>query len=122
MRPLQRPAQRWLLGASLVAAIGSVLPWVDTAFGTFSGLRGAGLWTFYASWLGVAGALMRRRGLALAHAVPVGLALTGLPVWQLAHLLRMGLGGGWVPGVGLVLVGASGLTVLWSAYRLRTGP
>lgn len=103
--------------------VGALLPWVRTRVGDFSGLAGPGVWTFYAASLGLAGALVRARGLALAQAVVFAVVALGLPAWQAARLLDRGLplgGDGWLPGVGLVLTVCAGLLALRAAVVMRT--
>lgn len=118
-RPLGLPGQRTLLMAVGLVGLGSFLPWIQLAVGvSVSGMQGAGLWTFYAAVLGLAGALVRRRGAAAAQAAILGVAAVGLPAWQVARLLT--LGGGWAPGVGLVLVAGGGIVALRAGWRLAT--
>ena len=69
---------------------GSFLPWIDTAVGSVSGARGAGLWTFYAAMLGLAAALIPMRRVAAVQAmIFAGVALL-VPAWQVVHLLTPG--------------------------------
>lgn len=97
---------------------GSFMPWVDTAAGSVSGARGAGLWTFYAATLGLAGALVSSRLLATLQAGLLALAATGLPVWQVVHLLNLVGRDGWVPGPGLVLTFGGGVLAAKACYSL----
>jgi hypothetical protein len=99
-------------------AVASFLPWVDTAFGSFSGMAGAGLYTFYAAVLGIAGGLMPWRRLALGHAVLVTATAVLLPAWQISSLVGRGLGGGWVPGTGILLALASGSLAARATWHL----
>lgn len=117
--PYLGSGQRQLLVASVMIMLGSGLPWVYTAFGTLIGLRGAGLWTFYAGALALAGTVLRHRRLVRAHALLVGVVALGLPLWQLARMVALGLGGGWAPGVGLALVAGGGALALRAAGNLR---
>ncbi len=117
--PYLGPGQRQLLVAAVMIMLGSALPWVYTAFGTFIGLRGAGLWTFYAGALALAGTVLRHRRLVRTHALLVGVVALALPMWQLARMIVLGLGGGWAPGVGLALVAGGGVLALRAAGNLR---
>lgn len=103
-----------------MVAVGSFLPWLDTALGQVNGARGAGLWTFYAAMLGLAGALVPIRLLALAQGAVLALAALALPVWQVVHI--MGLVGteGWRPGPGLVVVFAGGVLAAVAVRRMST--
>lgn len=124
------PAKRRLAGAVAMVLLGSFLPWVDTAVGSVSGARGAGLWTFYAAMLGLAGALMPWRRVAGGHATVFAAVAIVVPVWQVVHLLSLVGTGGWTPGPGLVLVlgggvlGATAAAQLFrpSATSMSTGP
>lgn len=117
--------QRPLAAAAAVALVAAFMPWVSTRVGSFSGLAGPGIWTFYAASLGVGGALVgSRRGAALLAAVFAAAAI-GLPAWQAARLLERGLGlggDGWVPGMGMVLTVAAGVVALRAALALSRSP
>jgi hypothetical protein len=112
------PARKALGGAVLMVMLGSFLPWVDTAAGSVSGARGAGLWTFYAAMLGLAGALVPARRVAAVQAGLLGLVAVALPLWQVVHLLRLVGTEGWMPGPGLVLVLGGGVLAGTAAWRL----
>jgi hypothetical protein len=114
----RHPGQNALLLASLTLAVASFLPWVDTAFGSFSGMAGAGVYTFYAAVWGIAGSLVPWRRVALAHAVIVTAAALLLPAWQVASLVGRGLGGGWFVGTGLMLAVASGSLAARAVWQL----
>ncbi|MCL8027453.1 hypothetical protein [Nocardioides bruguierae] len=120
-RPVRRgahPGRRLLMGASLLVMFGSFLPWIDTPVGLVTGMQGAGLWTFYAAALGIAGVLVPFRSLAIAQAAALGVAAVGLGTWQLLHLyLLVGLGG-WTPGPGIVMVIGGGVAALGAAWKL----
>jgi hypothetical protein len=124
------PAKRRLAGAVAMVAFGSFLPWIDTAVGSVSGARGAGLWTFYAAMLGLAGALVPMRRVAAVQAAVFAVVAVAVPVWQVVHLLTLVGMNGWVPGPGLVLVlgggvlGASAAAQLFRppATTMSTGP
>lgn len=116
--PYAGPDQLPLLLASLAVAVGSFLPWVMVGGLSMSGGHGPGLWTFYAASLGLAGALIRHRRLAVASATAAGSVAVGIAVWQVLHLVgRIGFQG-WHPGVGLVIVLLGGIIALRSAWRL----
>ena len=116
--PRTGPGQRTLLWGSLLVGVGSFLPWVDTVFGSVTGVRGAGLWTFYAAFLGLAGALVPLRRLAAVQAAVLAVAALGLPAWQVVHLLSLVGVQGWRPGTGLVLVVAGGVLAARAALAL----
>ncbi|CAN5297373.1 hypothetical protein BH23ACT9_BH23ACT9_03930 [soil metagenome] len=107
-----------LLLASATLAVASFLPWVDTAFGSFSGMAGAGVYTFYAAVWGVAGGLVPWRRVALAHAVAVTAVAIALPAWQISSLMGRGLDGGWAPGTGIMLALASGSLAARAVWQL----
>jgi hypothetical protein len=107
-----------LLGASLMILVGAFLPWISTGAGNVIGVRGAGLWTMYAAFLGLGGAFIRHRRVASAHAGILAVVATVLPVWQLLHMLsRVGFAG-WMPGAGLVLTLGGGVLAGFSAVAL----
>ena len=117
------PGRRWLLAGAVVAAVGSFLPWLELAFGaSFNGLQGAGLWTFYLSWLGLAGAMVPVRGAAIVQGLLAGGAAVGLPLLQVVEVTRLGLPG-WQPGIGLLLTVCGGVLMLRGTVSLlrRTG-
>lgn len=117
-RVVRKPqGQRRLAGAATLVIIGSFLPWVSTAVGNFSGARGAGLWTFYAAMLGLAGAIIPLRKVAIAQGALMAAAAIVLPLWQVWHLLRLTGVTGWLPGPGLVVVFGGGVLAA-SAVRL----
>lgn len=116
------PAKRRLAGAVAMVLLGSFLPWVDTAVGSVSGARGAGLWTFYAAMLGLAGALVPLRRVAAVQASILAATAILVPVWQLVHLLGLVGTGGWVPGPGLVLVLGGGVLAATAAVQLFRPP
>lgn len=110
--------------------LGSFLPWIDTAVGSVSGARGAGLWTFYAAMLGLAAVLIPLRRVAAVHATVFAATAVVVPAWQVLHLLTLVGLNGWVPGPGLVLVlgggvlGATAAAQLFgpAATTMSTGP
>lgn len=103
-----------------MVAFGSFLPWIDTALGSISGARGAGLWTFYAAMLGLAAVLVpprMRRAAAVQAAIFAAVAMA-LPAWQVIHLLTLAGASGWLPGPGLVLVFGGGVLAATAALSL----
>lgn len=118
--PYAGPAQGRLLLASLAIGVGSFLPWVDTAFGNFTGMAGPGVWTLYAAILGIAGALVRRGRLAAVHAAATGFVAVVLPAWQGLRLLDTCGGGACAPSTGLVLVLIGGGVALAQVRALWT--
>lgn len=120
-RRRMEPARKALAGAVLMVVLGSFLPWVDTAAGSVSGARGAGLWTFYAAMMGLAGVLVPSRRAAVMQGGVLALVAIALPVWQVVHLLRLVGTAGWMPGPGLVLALGGGILAGSAAWRmLRT--
>lgn len=118
------PGQGTMLWSSLMIAVGSFMPWVATGFGNISGATGmgAGYWTFIAAMLGVSGALMPWRRVAMVHAAIVAVVAVALPIWQLLHLYTLVGLSGWMPGIGLVLVLFGGLFIgraAWTLYNLE---
>lgn len=114
------PGRRQLLGAVALIAFGSMIPWLMTGLGSISGLRGGGLWTFYAAMLGLAGALVPHRTLALVQGSIMALVALVLPVWQVVHVLTLVGTGGWWPGPGLVLVFTGGVVAALGVRRMAT--
>lgn len=107
--------------AALLIVVGSLTPWVDTAFGDLRGLAGGGLWTLYATAFGIAAAIIRRPRLAAGHALAMAVPAVILPLWQVARLLPLGgFGTGWVPGFGMIAVLGGGVIALRAAHRLWT--
>ena len=114
------PGRRQLLGAVAMVAIGSFMPWLDTAVGTVSGARGPGLWTFYAAMLGLAGALVPVRTLAIVQGSVLAVVAVALPVWQLVHVVSLVGTAGWMPGPGVVLVLGGGVLAGVAVNRMRS--
>jgi hypothetical protein len=107
-----------LLIAALVTMVASFLPWLDTGlFGAASGVAlsgGAladGMLTFYAGALAFPGVIWRSPRVVAAHLLVLGAAAIGVPGWRLALALQHlpGFGQAWLPGVGMLLVIASGV-------------
>ena len=123
----REPGSRRLLGAALLVLFGAFLPWVSTAAGNVSGVRGAGLWTMYAAALGIAGAIIRSPRWAAVHAAVLAAVAVVLPLWQVLHLAGLVGFAGWLPGPGLVLTlgggvlaGAAAVSLLRSSRAGRT--
>jgi hypothetical protein len=112
------PARKRLGLAVVLVILGSFLPWVYTALGSLSGVRGAGLWTFYVSMLGLGAMLLpfRRFG-AIQAAIMAGVAVA-LPVWQVVHVVSLVGFNGWMPGPGLVMVFGGGVLAGVAAWQL----
>ncbi len=111
--------QKRLLFAALATIAGSILPWLDTAFGTFYGLQTFGLWSFYVGFFGLGGAFMPWRKVAIGHGVVLSLGAVGAPAYQLVHMLRFGgFGRAWLPGWGLVIVAAAGVAAVYATKRM----
>lgn len=121
-RPVPVPGRRQLLGAVALVAFGSMIPWLMTGLGSISGLRGAGLWTFYAAMLGLAGALVPHRTLRIVQGSVMAVVALVMPVWQVVHVLNLVGTGGWWPGPGLVLVFAGGVVAALAVRRMATTP
>jgi hypothetical protein len=123
-RPARRrpvPGRRQLLGAVALVAVGSFMPWVDTAVGNISGYQWSGLWTFYAAMVGLAGALVPIRWLSVAQAGIFAAAAIVLPVIQVGQLMSLVGMAGWRPGPGLVLVVGGGVLAAFATRRMVTG-
>lgn len=103
-----------------MVTIGSFMPWLDTAVGTVSGARGAGLWTFYAAMLGLAGALVPLRSMAIVQGAVLAVVAVAIPVWQLVHVVSLVGTAGWMPGPGLVLVLGGGVVAGFAVNKMRT--
>ena len=116
------PAKKRLAGAVAMVLFGSFLPWIDTAVGSVSGARGAGLWTFYAAMLGLAGALIPIRRVAAVQAAIFAAVALLVPAWQVVHLLNLVGTNGWLPGPGLVLVIGGGVLAAVAASQLFRPP
>lgn len=120
--PYAGAGQKPLLMAALLMVVGSMLPWVMTPVGNLLGVAGAGVLTLYLAVIGIAGALIRRRLPALIQATVTGAGAIALTTWQLGRLAQLSAAtdtwGQLVPGVGLIMVLASGLLALVAAHRL----
>lgn len=114
------PGRGRVAGAVALVAVGSFMPWIDTALGNVSGARGAGLWTFYAAMLGLAGVLAPKLILLVVQAAVLAAAAVVLPLWQVVHLVSLVGMEGWRPGPGLVLVLGGGVLAAvgaWEAWQ-----
>lgn len=107
-----------LLGGSVMILVGAFLPWIYSGAGNVLGIRGAGLWTLYASFLGIAGAIIRAPRLVSVHAAILAVVAIGLPVWQVWHMLSLVGFAGWMPGAGLVLTLGGGVVAAVASVRL----
>ena len=118
--PYQGTPQVLLLIAGLVATIASFLPWLETPFGSASGAVVGGSVTFYAAVFAVPGALWRRRGVVVAHALILAVPGIMVPLWRFTWAMGRlpGLGEAWLPGPGMVLVLISGFVAAYAAVRL----
>lgn len=112
------PGQGRLLGAAAMMLVGAFLPWLYTPVGTVSGMRGAGVWTFYASMLALTGGLVPSRMLAAAQGAVCAVVALGLSLWQVLHVLRLTGTEGWSPGPGLVMTAAAGVLCAVAARQL----
>lgn len=113
-----QPGQGKLLVAALLVGLGAVMPWVQTVAGNVSGLRGPGVWTFYAAALGIAGGLVPSRRAAAVQGAVLAVVAVGLAGWQVVHLLRLVGAAGWAPGPGLVLTVGGGVLAAVAARTL----
>lgn len=108
----------YLLIAAAPMGFGSFLPWLETAFGGFSGMAGPGLVTLAGAMLLVAGALLRRRGLVVAHGAAAAAIGIGLPIWQTVRAFTLVGMAGWAPGGGMLLVLAGGIGAGMATRRI----
>jgi hypothetical protein len=116
------PARRRLILAMVLVMVGSFLPWVYAGGIAKSGAYGPGLWTFYASMLGLAGVMLPYRRVGAAHAAVMAAVSLAIPVWQVVHLVGLVGLEGWMPGPGLVMVVAGGVVAAGCALRLLREP
>ena len=96
------------------------MPWISTAFGNISGAtgQGAGSWTFIAAMMGVGGALVPMRKVAIVNAAIMAAAAIILPLWQILHLYSLVGLAGWMPSFGMVLVFFGGLFAIGAMRTL----
>lgn len=103
------PRQRMLALLAIGVIVGSFMPWIETALGTYRGFAGPGQYLFYAGVLGLAAGLVPVRSLAIIQGGLMAVLAIGLPLWQVGRLVsRVGFEA-WAPGVGLVLVFGCGV-------------
>lgn len=123
VRRRRMPGQGRLLGAAALLVVGALLPWVYGPTGAVTGMRGPGLWTFYAAMLALAAGLVpaRLRVVAAVQGALTGLIAIALPVWQVVHLLQLVGTQGWAPGPGLVMTLAGGVLCFVAARQLYVG-
>ncbi|WP_245975561.1 hypothetical protein [Amycolatopsis palatopharyngis] len=112
-----------MIFGGLLILVGSLLPWVSTPVGHFSGAAGPGLWTLCAGTIAIAGALLPYRRLALAHALVPGVAVAVLVTWQLLRIAQLSAStdswGSLLPGIGLVIAGGGAFVLVRTASRIR---
>jgi hypothetical protein len=116
------PARRRLILGMVLIMVGSFLPWLYVGGIAKSGAFGPGLWTFYASMLGLAAVLLPFHRIGAAHAAVMAAVALGIPVWQVAHVIGLVGFTGWMPGPGLVMVVAGGVVAAACAVRLLRDP
>lgn len=116
------PGQGRLLLAAALLVVGGWLPWLYTGAGPVSGIRGPGLWTFYAGLLALAGGLLPARWsvAAMVQGVVCAVVAIGLTLWQVAHVLGLVGTQGWAPGPGLVMTFAGGVLCAVGARQIQT--
>jgi hypothetical protein len=98
--------------------LGSFMPWLSTPLGNVSGIRGPGLWTFYAAVLAVAALVVPLRRVALVQAALFAVVAVALPVWQLARVVSLVGFEGWMPGPGMLLVLGGGVVGAAATRRM----
>ena len=115
------PGQGRLLLAAALLAVGGWLPWLYTGAGPVSGIRGPGLWTFYAGLLALAGGLLPARwsAAAMVQAAVCAVVAVGLTLWQVVHVLGLVGTQGWAPGPGLVMTFAGGVLCAVAARQIQ---
>lgn len=126
-RRVLHPGTLGMLLGGLLAIVGSLLPWVTTPLGSLPGTGGPGLWTLCAGFVAVAGALLPRRWVSVAHALVAGGAVAVIAGWQVARLVQLSVAtdawGQLLPGIGLVMVSGGAVVLLRTGWRLaRTEP
>lgn len=107
---------------ALGVIVGSFMPWIETALGTYRGFAGPGQYLFYAGVLGVGAGLVPSRGLAVAQGGLMAAVAITLPLWQILELVsQVGLQA-WAPGTGLLLVLGCGAMAARSTVLLARSP
>ena len=118
-RSQAKPQKKTLALAVVLVSVGSLTPWVDTAFGNLNGIAGGGLWTLYAAAIGLAGLFLKRPRIVGLHALVLAAPALVIPIWQFARLVPLGgFGTGWTPGFGLIAVFGGGVLALRTAMPL----
>lgn len=111
-----------MLVGGLLVAVGSLLPWVMTPFGSLSGTVGPGLLTLSAGFLAIAGALLPHRKVAIVHSLLPGFGVAVIAVWQVARLIHLSAAtdswGQLLPGMGLVMAAGGAVILLRTGFRL----
>ncbi|GAB3245267.1 hypothetical protein [Nocardioides dilutus] len=120
-RPMHPARRRLILGMVLIM-VGSFLPWLYVGGIAKSGAFGPGLWTFYASMLGLAAVLLPFHRIGAAHAAVMAAVALGIPAWQVVHAIGLVGFTGWMPGPGLVMVVAGGVVSAACSVRLLRDP
>ncbi|MTV25839.1 hypothetical protein FTX61_10520 [Nitriliruptoraceae bacterium ZYF776] len=120
------PGRKHLAIATALVAVGSMLPWVQTAVGvTLWGFQGGGTLLVYAASLGLAGTLHRRARWMAVHAAVLAVATVTVTAWQLARLFEVCPAGACMPTTGLVLCaigGAVAVRAAWTLWRIDPSP
>lgn len=120
-RPMH-PARRRLILAMVLVMVGSFLPWLYVGGIARSGAFGPGLWTFYASMLGLAAVMLPFHRIGGVHAAVMAAVCLAIPAWQVVHVISLVGFSGWMPGPGLVMVVAGGVVAAGCAVRLLREP
>ncbi|MFC7405839.1 hypothetical protein [Georgenia alba] len=120
------PGSVGMLLGGLLTLVGSLLPWVMTPLGNLAGTAGPGLWTLCAGFLGIAGAVLPYRRVALAHCLLAGGVAGVIVGWQVARLAHLSATtdawGQLLPGMGLVMVAGGTVVLLRTGIRLLRTP
>ncbi|NOW01130.1 hypothetical protein [Isoptericola chiayiensis] len=120
------PGSVGMLVGALLVIVGSLLPWVVTPVGTLSGTGGPGLWTLCAGFVGVAGAVIPRRWVAVSHSLVAGTGTAFVAGWQLVRLVQVSSAtdawGQAMPGIGLVMAAGGAVVLLATGVRLLRTP
>ncbi len=106
------PKQKIMVFVAFGVIIGSFLPWLETAIGSYTGFAGPGQILFYFGFIGMGAGLVPLRWPAIIQSGMMGAVAVVIPLWQIARmLLKVGISG-WVPGVGMVLIFGCGAMAL----------
>lgn len=114
------PGQGRLIVASILIALGAVIPWLQTGLGTLYNPQY--LWLFVFGFVALSGGLVPWRPVAFWHAVAAAVVTLGLSAWYVWQLVtdivtRVGFSG-WLPGPGMVLTIAGGIVAIGAARTL----